>query len=424
VSSSTGASCRTPSLSPDLTRLSGGDEPIPDAITVNGLPVERRRRGARQVRRQGAPALRRRQRAVHVLAHRAGLTMDVVELHGTATHSLTVQQVTLNVAQRVSVVVDTAKLPAVTQFVPCASTPWRRCTRSTSRALRARVRQHEPGRAAEPDARRVAATRAGRRGAARPQHGRVHPDAHGPMNATETNLLDARPLVALPAPKPTHSMYMEVVFQQDATGVKRAYLNGISDQASMSATTPLVSTAAAGVSLHTSGLLAATAGPDNGLTPIKLDDKARYYLPHGAVVDLLINNTDARTRLVGARHLAVPGGGAQVQVGLRAPRRRLGPRLGPRSGLSQTRLPHRLWHMAAGLVATVVEAPETIPYFVRVPTRAPAGGVQRSAAQRSAAQRSAAQRSAAQRSSAHGRRSVRYLDRVAHDIEDSDGRRR
>jgi hypothetical protein len=60
-----------------------------------------------------------------------------------------------------------------------------------------------------------------------------------PMNATETNLLDAHPLVALPAPKPTHSMYMEVVVQEDATGVNRAYFNGISDQASMSATTPL-----------------------------------------------------------------------------------------------------------------------------------------------------------------------------------------
>jgi len=106
--------------------------------------------------------------------------------------------------------------------------------------------------------------------------------------AFDTNMLSARPRQSYAAPPATHQMYLEIVFAADDDGVNRAYFNGISAAHVMDAPVPV--------------LYGMTAGhwPRDAFEPqrpgfadsINHTHAAEYFVPYGAVVDVLINNTD------------------------------------------------------------------------------------------------------------------------------------
>ena len=105
--------------------------------------------------------------------------------------------------------------------------------------------------------------------------------------ASDTNLLSARPLFGVPPPPPTHSLYLEIVFGPDDGNVNRAYFNGITSPHAMDVPLPLLYAQLDGVAPSSS-----TAGLPGLADAINHTDAGVYYMPHGAVVDVLINNTD------------------------------------------------------------------------------------------------------------------------------------
>ena len=212
-------------------------------------------------------------------------TAQLIELDGTAVRPLSLPFVVLNVAQRASLVLDWTRLhPAV----------------AASPALWFRVQgmpaMYPTFDNSAPDLGLVGAT------SGRPLdiqwRGKIRfvnaggpllsadvtyadpPPPPGSAPPAETNVLAARPALAQRAPAPDLRLTATVVFQADAAGVNRAYLNG--------ETNPGPSPA----DLRDPPLLRYIRG--EGLPAVSLagSGAAPFVLPYDRVVDILIVNTD------------------------------------------------------------------------------------------------------------------------------------
>jgi iron transport multicopper oxidase len=107
---------------------------------------------------------------------------------------------------------------------------------------------------------------------------RPHPGVHG-----DVNLLFARPVPATPAPKATHSIYVEVGMSPDAGGVYRGFINDESYEmrsGGSCAAPPVYGDNAAFIAqLPKTTVIAGAAD-------------SPFVIPPFAVVDILVNNTD------------------------------------------------------------------------------------------------------------------------------------
>lgn len=121
--------------------------------------------------------------------------------------------------------------------------------------------------------------------------------------SVDLNLLDARPVFPIAMPEPTHLLYAEIVFFEDEGGVNRASFNGISHTHNMAgALLPALFkqatfTEALALEAPYSRLAAAPAASAVAVGPlpdaaIAFNSDAHYLLPPGAVVAILLNNTD------------------------------------------------------------------------------------------------------------------------------------
>ena len=271
-----------------LSPASGGDEPLPDRFVVNGLVSG----GAfnTTVKRSGGPIRLRIINAAAFSMYKIsvdGLPLTLVELDGSAVKPMDLPFIVMNVAQRASVILDFDRLHP---DVAASPSLWVRVT-----GMPEMYPPYDPT-AADLGLRGTVGggvldmnwtgllTFEGEGGGA-PAYTSVPPLAVSPQ--AETNLVAARPVPAERAPDATQSIYFEVVFDADANGVNRAYING--------ATSPGPSAVSLAVpTLH------AYASPEGG--PLTVPERltgtlegsatAPFLIPSGRVIEVLINNTD------------------------------------------------------------------------------------------------------------------------------------
>ena len=271
-----------------LSPGSEGEEPLPDAYLVNGM-----RSGTHlnmSALRDGGPVrLRLVNTAVYSMFNVSidGLPLTLVEVDGAAVQPLDLPFVVLNVAQRVSVILDFRRLhPDV--------------ARSTALYIRVdgmpsmypTYDENEPDlglnttRGSVLDIHWTGLIRFKLEGDQRglPSYGA--PPVLDLARQVETNLLAARPVPAMRAPEATHTINFEVVFRADDFGVNRAFINN--------ATNPGISS----TFLATPMLfpyLTADGGPL--FESLSLDRALQgsasqpWVIPLNAVVEVLINNT-------------------------------------------------------------------------------------------------------------------------------------
>ena len=281
-------------LMPAYMAPGGGDEPIPDAILVNG----RRTDGVTLVASRGTRQLVRVVNAAAMSMFRVsvdGLPLTLVELDGTACEPLDVPFVDLNVAQRAAVILDWSRLHADVASSPALwfrvsamptmywsydpSSPDLGLYGSTTRAAfqphwRGLIRFEEDaalaGAAAQPNY------------TAAPALALLAP-------ADSLNLMQARSWPPAPAPDATHSAYVEVAVAFDGDYVRRGLINGASmPLAAMGA--QLAPPALYAYGSRAGGPLSDDAAPLTGA--LRGAGDAPFVLPLGAVVELTINNTD------------------------------------------------------------------------------------------------------------------------------------
>ena len=273
-----------------LSPPSGGDEPMPDAIVVNNLMsnatggglVHRTSRGTKQrVRVTNAAAFSMWKVSVD------GVPLTVIEVDGTTVEPHDLPYVVLNVAQRVSFVLDWARMASSLGASPAVFI--------RVEAMPSMYPTYDP---TEPDD-GLEGTAGGKAfdltwlGLVRfddadaiansvPSYASSSPPRITLAAQAETNLVAARPYPPKAAPTATRKIYLEVVFQADDQGVNRAYLNG----ATYSMITP--------AQLRSPDLFsgAATALHSSPNANIACDANTPCVLPFGEVVELLINNTD------------------------------------------------------------------------------------------------------------------------------------
>ena len=320
-----------------MTPESEGVEPVPDAIQANGL-----HKGHLFM---GVPS-RSSKTLVHVIAASAfsmftvsvdGVNLQVVEVDSTAVVPLTVPSFTINVAQRVSFVVDWSELVLPANATPGAGVYFRASAMTDMYALdpTGYVPPYEssalvnPPAPMDPDYTAVfqfAPLSSGNKqpdyaadgsaGAAPVAPPIPAPGASSPYRGLDTsgggldtNLLDAVPAVPLQMPPGTHQLYVEVYFWVDeTTGVNVGHLNGISHVHNMEGGmmptlfdktvygTPQGSASAENPAYFTHSAKKPLTNEPSGAplppNPIAYSDEAHYLLPPGAVVVMLINNTD------------------------------------------------------------------------------------------------------------------------------------
>jgi FtsP/CotA-like multicopper oxidase with cupredoxin domain len=366
-----------------LSPASGGVEPTPDAITLNGV----RPGGGFHVAasRRGPPVRLRLINAGTVSMFTIsidGMPLVLIELDGTAVQPLLLRSVTLAVAQRASVILDWSRLhPNV----------------SASPALWIRVEAaREMYGAFDP-----AAPHDGLRGTAggaplntswagvvwfnddvggAPSYTApplLPPQGPGDTAARDANLLAASPArggAVLPA---THVIEYNVMFKANASGVNRAYVNGVTTNGPsqlLLGRPELHAAALDGVRAEASAVDGATSG--GGVVRILGDAETPFVVPRGAVVDVLINNTDDGEHpfhLHGHTCWVVATSeqpGAEAQYAARGYVLRDVVSV-PARGWAKIRFVadnpgawllhcHIDWHVRAGLVTTVVEAPEEL----------------------------------------------------------------
>jgi len=321
-----------------LTPESGGNEPVPDAVTVNGKfsATLAGAQPAEQLFVRAAASRATGKTLFHVVAANAfsmyrvsidGVNLQIVEVDATAVQPLTVPEVVLNVAQRVSFIVDwSTLLPAfagtssvylrVTAMDDMLPFDILDLTAYPSYSFLPQGAQpfnpnfvgvlHFGAPAATPAAPTYAPT--GAPPAAPPTIANTGIYAATDLSKLDTNLLDARPVLAVPMPAATHQMYLEIAFYEDAGGVNRAHFNDISHTHNMNmhmGALPALyehvgafdGALAAGEAPGALTLRAATppgygAGAAPPAAAVAYSPDAHYALPAGAVVQVFINNTD------------------------------------------------------------------------------------------------------------------------------------
>ena len=322
-----------------LTPESEGVEPIPDAIQANGLhkgelfmPVPSRMSKS----------------LVHVICAAAfsmfsfsidGVNLQVVELDSTAVAPFTVPSFDINVAQRVSFIVDwsTLTLPA---NASAGSGVFLRATAMTdmyaldptgyippyeSTALVNPPNPMDPAYTAVFQFSPIMPDGSGRVLPAYAANGSFGvtpvapaipvPQAPSPYagidtsGGVDTNIFDAVPVVPVHMPPGTHQLYLELLFWVDpVTNVNRGHFNGISHTHNMEGgmmptlfDKSVYGTPQGSASSNVAGDYHNSAYKPFGYAPtgeplpplpIAFSDEAHYLLPPGAVVVVLINNTD------------------------------------------------------------------------------------------------------------------------------------
>eukprot|EP01041_Mallomonas_annulata_P000857 gene857-1665_t len=354
-----------------LSPESGGDEPIPDNYTVNHLFSGGSFNMA--VSRNGGPS---RFRIVNSAGfsmfsvHIDGLPLRVIELDGVAVRPLALSSVILNVAQRVSFLVDWTDLQSSVSLKNSPSI-WIRV-----------VAMHEMYPTYDPSAEHygIFGTDSGKpvnstwkglisfigEGGGRP----TYLDSEVPVLTQpapkEFNILQGRPIIRKKAPLPDYFLYFEVVFAEDANGINRANVNGRSFSMS-------------GMS-SSSNLLRQIEDSAVSFTPtirgknIIGDAMTPFVLPYNKTVDILINNTDggehpfhlhghtfwivSTSEMTNANYykdnyprrdvVSIPAGGwARIRIITSNP------------GVWLLHC-HIDWHVEAGLVSTLIVAPELL----------------------------------------------------------------
>jgi iron transport multicopper oxidase len=363
-----------------LTTLSEGNEPIPDAITVNGVLSEQL---VRSVGRNERMRLR-------FIASNAfsmfnvsidGVCMHVIEVDGVAVQSSPpVAWFSLNVAQRVSVLVNWAEVPANVNAV---------YIRVTAMAdmypidINGYVPPYELGNSslyppslAVPGAKPLNTTFVA---IVQFQAGTV-PNYEGTLPCptavppSDSNLLSLHPLTPSAAPAPTHQMYMEIDFITAPSGVQYASFNDIS---SMPSGLPaLFDYLLPGKLPPFFDFSTPASNPYNAssLIPIYYDALGQYSIPYGAVVDIFINNTDDGEHPIHFHAHSFWCLGTSDYFPAPRPDGNYMRRdviSVPAAGWALIRIVadnpgvwafhcHIDWHMAAGMMATLIEAPDVL----------------------------------------------------------------
>ena len=291
-----------------MSPASGGQEPQPDSLVVSGAFSSTSHLYAASTDTAIIRLINSGSLCMFMFAI-DGVALTVVELDGTEVAPYTVSSVMLNVAQRAVVIVSFADL---------------RSRYPSLRAVYYRVTMM-------PDADLTTDPFYPPYEANFTQFnnwiGTLHldapistsPPAYTPTSANaptlpantadqlETNMLDARPLsygavrsgVSVGSvPAATHSLSLEIVFQNDASGVNLGYINDVSyNMSSMTATTAMSS-------MMTDSMMptlyAAYSSPASWSTatasasPVIVGDSmGNYNVPYGAVLDVTILNTDS-----------------------------------------------------------------------------------------------------------------------------------
>jgi FtsP/CotA-like multicopper oxidase with cupredoxin domain len=278
-----------------LTPESGGDEPIPNFVNVNGqmsetlfVTVDRSR--VSKFRFIASNALSVFNISID------GVVMSIVEVDGSAVEPYPVSFFSLNVAQRVVVEVDWSTVDlmydrvwltvnAIAEMYPINITgyipPYEDTDENDGDAddvvrpfFRGTIRLSSDGTSLPTTTPSIC------------------PSCLG-IAPSDFNLLAARPVYVHPAPDPTHSLYLETVFDSDDLNINRAFFNGVTLPPEPYVDTPLLyAVKESPKSFGPSAFNAANYSFDPELKAIGSNGKGAYYLPYGAVVDILINNTD------------------------------------------------------------------------------------------------------------------------------------
>ena len=323
-----------------LTTLSGGDEPIPDWIVVNGVFTA--------TLNGQQPALQNLSVLTHgdaagvavvppqtpywslVPANRSGVSrlrfiaanslsmfkvsidhvnMQVVEIDGVAiSPPLVVSQFRINVAQRVVVLVDWSQVPLdinatalhVVAMPDMYASHFAETPVYSSVVTGGLDIQWVGAIILDAAAPTLAAELTALNSTLVP--------APGPTYLYDTNLLAATPADPLPPPTPTHLLYLEIFFSEDADGVNVAHFNGVSHAHGAYVMPPtMLGQTVAGTGPTRADTPAAAnffatvpqpLGADPAAWPSQLlpiysnGQGAQYLLPPGAVVTIFINNTD------------------------------------------------------------------------------------------------------------------------------------
>ena len=361
-----------------LTPISGGDEPIPDAIVVNGLlsgnlSFAADRASRTRLRFIAANSLSEFQISVD------GVRMLIIETDGTLTEPTPVASFSLNVGQRISVVVDWGEVPAnvTAVFVRITALADMYATNITDYVPDYDV----------PDAQPLNPYYLATVQFAPLAGGVVQPNYEGVLSGppappqSDSNQMNAAPVDRRWAPYPTHFMYAEVDFFTAENGVNYGSFNDIS---SVPDGPPVLLTlldyydggpVGATHHLHFNESSPSPIGTGAGLVPILHNADGQYAFPYGAVVEILINNTDTGDHPM---HLhshpfwlvaTSEWPGAAVANRANYPRRDV---VSVEAGgwallWVVADVPgvfvlhcHIEWHLAAGLLLTVVEAPEIL----------------------------------------------------------------
>ena len=361
-------------LLPAYMAPGGGDEPIPDAVLVNGQRSDgvtlRTSRDTRQlVRIVNAAAMSMWRVSVD------GLPLTLVELDGTAVQPLDVPYVDLNVAQRAAVILDWSRLQADVAGSPAL---WFRVDAMPSMYWSYDAASPDLGlygsstrQPFDPHWRGLIRFDGEGGPAAQPNYTAAAPLSVRPPRDT-LNLLAARSWPPQPAPDATHTIALNVAVAFDGDYIRRGLINGAympqHAMAAQLAPPELYAYASPG-----GGPLSDDEAPLSGT--LRGAGNAPFVLPYGAVVEMTINNTDSGEHPFHAHGhdfwvvatSALPGAAAQY-----APHfvRRDVVSV-PAYGWARVRFVadnpgvwlmhcHLDWHMHIGMMATFVEAPSEL----------------------------------------------------------------
>jgi FtsP/CotA-like multicopper oxidase with cupredoxin domain len=318
-----------------LTPESEGVEPIPDAIQANGL-----HKGDLFM----AVPTRRSKSLVHVICAAAfsmfsfsidGVNLQIVEVDSTAVVPLTVPSFNINVAQRVSFIVDWSTLTLangsgvflrasamtdmyaldVTGYIPPYESSMLVSAPQPLDPDYTAVFQFTP---IAPDGTGAVLPMYAANGSygtppvAPPIPAPQAPSPYAGIDPSniDTNIFDAIPAVPLHMPPGSHQLYLEILFWVDeVTMVNRGHFNGISHTHNMEGgmmpslyDKSVYGTPYGTASSNTPGEYSLSAYKPFGYAPtgeklppkpIAFSDEAHYLLPPGAVVVVVINNTDS-----------------------------------------------------------------------------------------------------------------------------------
>jgi iron transport multicopper oxidase len=245
-----------------LSAQSGGDEPAPDALVLNGVRsgevIHRTRKSvAQRVRFVNAAA----SSTVNVSVH--GMALTLVQVDATTIVPLVVPFLLISPAQRASFVLDWSLLRTPhAQYVVVEVKPLLLGNADPVPALTWEGRIWFEGDDDDVNVGGLYAVRV--------------PQLSGPES--EQNMLAAQPFPARVAPPATLQLAVTVSFGRDALGVMRGYMNG------KTAMLPPFS--------HP--MLHQLSSNGKNVLPMSANDGIeRVVIPRGAVVELLVNNTSS-----------------------------------------------------------------------------------------------------------------------------------